>query len=74
MTKCKITDRIGVDEMRCSILTLYGTFIRKEEEEERLLTVADEDRTLQARVLLLSYLNSDPKHLSGCNHGIYWML
>ena len=23
----KVTDRIGVDEMRCSILTLYGTFL-----------------------------------------------
>ena len=37
--------------------------IRKEKEEECLLIVADEDRTLQARVLLLSYLNSDPKPL-----------
>ena len=48
--------------------------VRKEKEEEFLLTVADENRTLQVRVLLLSYVNSDPKHLSGCNHGIYWML
>ena len=46
----------------------------EEEEEECLLTVADEDRTLQVRVLIPSYVNSDPQHLSGCNHGIYWML
>ena len=47
---------------------------KEEEEEECLLTVAGKDRTLQVRVHLPSYLNSDPKHLSGCNHGIYWML
>ena len=52
-------------------MTLYEQLEKK---KKRRMTVADEDRTLQARVLLPYYLNSDPKHLSGCNHGIYWML
>ena len=39
-------------------MTLYEQ-LEKKKEEECLLTVADESRTLQVRVLLLSYVNSD---------------